>query len=115
MDFITSLKHLILYGNFDYFDKAIQFIQPPRVMLLGLLLLINLISIFINPIQWSFIWLGVLVTCILAFIFSIPVKFYNANTVKAIFTLPLAFFLMFLSLCNIRGANKKFIHTEHGT
>ncbi|MBC8319536.1 MAG: glycosyltransferase [Bacteroidetes bacterium] len=115
MDFITSIKHLILYGNFDYFDKAIQFIQPPRVMLLGLLLLINLISIFINPIQWSFIWLGVLVTCILALIFSIPVKFYNANTVKAIFTLPLAFFLMFLSLCNIRGANKKFIHTEHGT
>lgn len=115
MDFFTSLKHLILFGNFDYFDKALQFIQPPRVLLLGLLLLINLTSIFFNSPVWIFIWLGVLAACILTFIFTIPLKFYNFKTIKAIFTLPKAFMLMFLSLLSIRGANKKFIHTEHGT
>lgn len=115
MDFFTSLKHLILFGNFDYFDKALQFIQPPRVLLLGLLLLINLTSIFFNSPVWIFIWLGVLTACILTFIFTIPLKFYNFKTIKAIFTLPKAFLLMFLSLLSIRGANKQFIHTEHGT
>ena len=115
MDFFSSLKHLILHGNYDYFDKALQFIQPPRVMLLGLLILFNLISIFINSPVWIYIWLGILAMCILTFIFTIPVKFYNIKTIKAIFTLPKAFLLMFLSLLSIRGANKKFIHTEHGT
>ncbi len=115
MDFFSSLKHLILYGNYDYFDKALQFIQPPRVMLLGLLILINMVSIFLNSPTWVYIWLGVLAACILTFIFTVPLKFYNFKTIKAIFTLPKAFLLMFLSLFSIKGANKKFIHTEHGT
>ena len=115
MDFMNSLKHLILHGNVDYFDKAIQFIQPPRVMLLGLLILINILSLLLNPIIWVNIWFAVLAICILAFFFTTPLKFYNLNTLKAILTLPKAFFLMTLSLLKIRGANKKFIHTEHGT
>ncbi len=115
MDFFSSLKHLILHGNYDYFDKALQFIQPPRVMLLGLLILINGISVFLNSPTWVNIWLGVLAACIFTFIFTVPLKFYNFKTIKAIFTLPKAFLLMFLSLFSIKGANKKFIHTEHGT
>ncbi|MFT5875817.1 MAG: hypothetical protein ACI8WT_004815 [Clostridium sp.] len=46
---------------------------------------------------------------------AIPIKFYTAATLRAILTLPKAFFLMFLSLFKLKGANKKFIHTEHGT
>lgn len=115
MDFLNSLKHLILHGNIDYFDKAIQFIQPPRVMLLGLLIIINILSLIFNPINWVYIWLGVLGICILAFIFTTPLKFYNFKTLKAVLTLPKAFVLMTLSLLKIKGANKKFIHTEHGT
>ncbi len=113
MDFFTSLKHLILKGNVDYFDKAIQFIQPPRIMLLGFLFIINFISIIFNPIEWVYIWLAVLATTVLTFVFSIPLKFYNIKTLMAVITIPKAFFLMFLSLINIKGANKKFIHTEH--
>jgi len=115
MDFLNSLKHLILHGNVDYFDKAIQFIQPPRVMLLGLLFVINILSFIFNPITWVYIWLSVLAVCLLAFILTIPVKFYNFKTLQAILTLPKAFVLMTLSLLKIKGANKKFIHTEHGT
>ena len=115
MDFLNSLKHLFLYGNYDYFDKAIQFIQPPRVMLLGLLFLINIISIILNPTECVNMWLGVLAICILTFIITIPLKFYNFNTLKAVLTLPKAFVLIILSLLKIKGANKKFIHTEHGT
>ena len=113
MDFFTSLKHLILKGNIDYFDKAIQFIQPPRIMLLGFVIIINIKSIIFNPIEWVYIWLAVLATTVLTFVFSIPLKFYNFKTLMAVITLPKAFFLMFLSLIKIKGANKKFIHTEH--
>jgi hypothetical protein len=30
---LNALKDLVLKGNVDYFDKAIQFIQPPRILL----------------------------------------------------------------------------------
>ena len=115
MDFLNSVKHLILHGNYDYFDKAIQFIQPPRVMLLGLLFVFSFVSIFFNPVVWTYLWLGILAICILTFFITIPLKFYNFKTLKAVFTLPRAFVLMLLSLLKIKGANKKFIHTEHGT
>ncbi len=113
-DFTTSLKHLFLYGNFDYFDKATQFIQPPRIVLLGLLVLINIFSVFLNSNVWIYLWLTVLAICILTFVITIPLKFYNIKTLIAVFTLPKAFVLMLVSLFRIRGANKKFIHTEHG-
>jgi cellulose synthase/poly-beta-1,6-N-acetylglucosamine synthase-like glycosyltransferase len=114
-DFTTSLKHLFLYGNYDYFDKATQFIQPPRIILLGLLFLINMFSVFLNSNTWIYLWLTVLAICILTFVITIPLKFYNIKTIKAVFTLPRAFILMLVSLFRIRGANKKFIHTEHGS
>jgi len=113
-DFATSLKHLFLYANFDYFDKATQFIQPPRIVLLGLLVLINAFSVFLNSNVWIYLWLTVLAICILTFVITIPLKFYNIKTLIAVFTLPKAFVLMLVSLFRIRGANKKFIHTEHG-
>lgn len=115
MDFMNSLKHLVLKGNIDYFDKAIQFIQPPRIMLLGMLVLINSISIFLNTPNWMYAWLITFGACVLTFIFSTPLKFYNFKTMLAIITLPKAFFLMFLSLLKVKGANKKFIHTEHSS
>ena len=112
-DFLNSVKHLFKYRNFDYFDKAIQFIQPPRIMLLGLLGIINIFSILFNSNKWMTAWLYVLAAVVLTFIFAVPGKFYNLKTLFAVVTLPKAFFLMFLSLLKVRGANKKFIHTEH--
>lgn len=112
-DFLNSVKHLFKYRNFDYFDKAIQFIQPPRIMLLGVLIIINTVSVIFNSSHWMYAWLYVLAAVVLTFIFSIPGKFYNFKTLLAVITLPKAFILMFISLLKIRGANKKFIHTEH--
>lgn len=113
-DFLTALKHLILKGNIDYFDKAIQFIQPPRIMLLGLLFIINILSVLFNPLFLVIIWLLILLVCVLAFFFSVPTRFYNYQTLRALINLPRGFFLMTMSLLKIKGANKKFIHTQHG-
>lgn len=120
--FFTGLKHLLFKGNFDLFDKVYQMIAPPRVLLIGLTTLITL-AYFIMIVLFSWgnyllltiqNWLFVTLVVYVAFVLSIPGKFYNIKTLKALITLPKAFLLIFLSLFKLRGANKKFIHTSHG-
>ncbi|WP_422858846.1 glycosyltransferase [Flagellimonas sp. S174] len=117
-----GLKELIVKGNLDFLDKVYQMVSPPRVLLLGLVVVFSLLYLLhslwpdssvlmISP----FLWYGTLLLTIFAFAFSVPKKYYNGKTLQAILTLPKAFFLMFLSLFKLKGANKKFIHTEHGT
>lgn len=120
--FFTGLKHLLLKGNFDLFDKVYQMVSPPRVLLIGLTTIITLfylaLSLFVQVGDWLvfswFNWLFVMVAVYLSFVLSIPRKYYNYKTLKAVFILPKAFLLMFLSLFKLKGANKKFIHTAHG-
>jgi cellulose synthase/poly-beta-1,6-N-acetylglucosamine synthase-like glycosyltransferase len=117
-DFLSALKDLIVKGNIDYFDKAIQFIQPPRVLLLGAVILsvaLFLTANFVigNYSLFSVMWIIMGTACILAFLFSVPRSFYNSKTLGALASLPKGMILMFLSLLKIKGANKKFIHTKH--
>jgi len=119
-DFLSALVALITKGNVDYFDKALQFIQPPRVLLLGadfiLALIFILISIFtdIQP-DLSLYWIMLASICVLTFLFAVPKSFRTLNTLKALATLPKGMLLMFRSLLKIKGANKQFIHTQHTT
>jgi len=117
-DFLSAAKSLILHGNIDYFDKAIQFIQPPRILLLGLVLIFGSVFMSVNlmitgSLCLFYCWLFVMTGCILAFIFSIPLTFYTMSTLKAIGSLPKGMLLMLGSLLKIKGANKQFIHTKH--
>jgi cellulose synthase/poly-beta-1,6-N-acetylglucosamine synthase-like glycosyltransferase len=117
-DILSALAELFSKGNIDYFDKAIQFIQPPRVLLLGVMLVLGPVFIVVNvlaatPLVYLYLWTATLAGCILAFFFSIPVGFYNSTTLRAIGSLPKGMLLMLGSLLKIRGANKQFIHTKH--
>lgn len=117
-DILSASKHLIIKGNLDYFDKAIQFIQPPRILLLGAVVLstIGFVSanyFLNNRYSYSNYWIVLLIGCILSFIFSVPKSFYNITTLKALLSLPKGMLLMLLSLLKIKGANKTFIHTQH--
>jgi cellulose synthase/poly-beta-1,6-N-acetylglucosamine synthase-like glycosyltransferase len=119
-DFFNSLKALLTKGNIDYFDKAIQFIQPPRVLLLGAVTILTVVFSLINLIAGiaptlTYLWLILFLTCITAFVFSVPRVFWNKNTLKALASLPKGMLLMMGSLLRIRGANKQFIHTQHTT
>ncbi|MDR0969313.1 MAG: glycosyltransferase family 2 protein [Lentimicrobiaceae bacterium] len=111
--FFPALRDLIMNGNIDYFNKAIQYIQLPRILLLGILLLISLISIFVNPIVYTILWLSATLLIIITLLLAVPRKFYNFRTVKALLSLPTGVFSMFFSLISIKGANKEFIHTKH--
>lgn len=117
-DILTATKHLILKGNIDYFDKAIQFIQPPRILLLGAVIICSFGFILANYFlinEDSLIpyWIVLALACVLSFIFSVPKSYYNLKTLDALASLPKGMLMMFLSLLKIKGANKTFIHTQH--
>jgi cellulose synthase/poly-beta-1,6-N-acetylglucosamine synthase-like glycosyltransferase len=117
-DIGSSFKAFITKGNIDYFDKAIQFIQPPRILLLGAVMSISALLLILNyffgiALLFNLIWLTLAGLCLLAFLFSVPGSFYNMQTFKALLSLPKGMLLMFGSLLKIKGANKQFIHTKH--
>ena len=117
-DFVSALQDLLSKGNVDYFDKALQFIQPPRILLLGAVLMFGVFFLLCNSFfgvaPWlSITWISVIAACLLSFLLSVPRGFYNTHTLKAMASLPKGMLLMLGSLLRIRGANKKFIHTQH--
>ncbi|MCX6246590.1 MAG: glycosyltransferase family 2 protein [Bacteroidetes bacterium] len=113
-----ALSSLFLSGNIDYFDKTVQFIMPPRILLLGALLLFGtLFSLAdllwgINP-AFTYFWLVLTALCLLAFLFSVPLRFYRWQTVSAMGSLPRGMMLMILAMLKIKGANRQFLHTRH--
>ena len=118
-DFFSSLKDLFSRGNLDYFDKTLQFIQPPRILLLGMVVIFGILFFLLNRIfedllVYNYTWTVIFLACILSFLFSVPLGMYNLKTLKALASLPKGMFLMLGSLLKIRGANKEFIHTKHG-
>jgi cellulose synthase/poly-beta-1,6-N-acetylglucosamine synthase-like glycosyltransferase len=116
--FGNAVSHLFLKGNVDYFDKAIQFVQPPRILLLGAVILSGAAFITANYLlhdttMLTISWAVVVTACVFALLFSVPRAYYNFRTLRALASLPKGMLMMLLSLLRIRGANKKFIHTKH--
>lgn len=108
-----GLLELVLRGNFDYFDKAIQKILLPRVLLFGISALLAL-TVFTSHIYFGLVFLSLFVLCLISYILAVPPSYINSNTVKASLRLPQAIGLMFLALFKTKGAaTKNFIHTPH--
>lgn len=112
--FLPAVKLLITKGNIDYFLKSFQMIQPPRIILLGLSWILAIISFLLLADRFTPIWLAVLILVNFSMIISIPKKFWNKQMLVALFALPKGFWLMFVTLFKLKGANKTFIHTTHG-
>jgi len=111
---MSGFGQLFLHGNFDYFNEIYQLSVLPRVMMLGLMPLMLLISIFtpgIGP-GWQ-LWLAATACCYTGILIAIPASFINEKFWGAVLRVPMIFFTMFLLLFKLKGANKKFIHTAH--
>lgn len=118
--FVDSFKTLLTKRNFAYFNKTVQFIQPPRILLLATILVLGpsiiIMNIFIeNYFIYNYIWSGIITFCLLSFLFSIPRTFYNISTLKALIWLPQGILLMLTALFRIKGANNHFLHTKHSS
>lgn len=110
----------LLKGNVNFFDKVFQMVVPPRILLLGITTITTLIycvldfGFGITTFVSSQFWLINFGFLVAAFVLALPKSFYNSATVKAMVSMPSAFFRMFRLLFNLKGANTKFIHTSHG-
>jgi len=119
--FLTGCKELLFKGNVNFFDKVWQMIIPPRILLLGMTFLIGFTyGVMVFGFEFYsnvsvYLWFLNLIVTVMAFFLALPKSFYNTNTLKAMVSLPSAFFRMALLLFKLKGANKKFIHTSHGT
>jgi cellulose synthase/poly-beta-1,6-N-acetylglucosamine synthase-like glycosyltransferase len=113
--------NLITKRRFDYFDKAIQMGQLPRILLLGLVSVLTAVYGLIHlaipvgsPLILNFTeWMLMLILLSEALLLSVPGRFFNSLTLSALLSLPKGFFLMLISLFRIKGANEKFLHTTH--
>lgn len=114
----------LLHGKFDYCDKILQWMLPPRLIQLagvfGFTLLFTAIGILISLSSGGSEWLAAVKWWILsaaqvaAMILPIPGKLMNRKLGKAIMQVPMLALIMIANLFKLKGANKKFIHTEHG-
>ncbi|GAA3987754.1 glycosyltransferase [Mucilaginibacter dorajii] len=112
---MSGFSELFMKGNFDYFNEIYQMSILPRVLMLGLMPFMLLISFLlpagIGP-SWH-LWLAATLCCYIGIVVAIPASYFNGKLLSAALKLPLIFFTMLLLLFKLKGANKKFIHTPH--
>ncbi len=111
-----SLKHLpraVITGNIDLCDKIAQWIMPPLVILLGLIVIFSMLTIVIEPI-YSIKWGILLLLFVISMFLAIPAKLLTKDFFRATLKIPLIFILMIGNMFRIKGASKNFIHTDHG-
>ena len=117
-----GIVQLIKKGNIDYFDKVMQFMQPPRILLTGLSFLLSMLYLLIRLIWPDFYaqlaldfpsWVTIFIISSFILLLNTPKRFYSLKSISALLYLPSGFFLMLKSLLKIKGASKKFIHTTH--
>lgn len=109
----SGLAELFKHGNRDHFNEIYQLSILPRVLMLGIMpmmLLIAWVTGFGPSWRW---WLLAAGLCYAAILIAIPPPFFNKKLLTAVLRLPFIFFIMFLLLFKLKGANKKFIHTAH--
>lgn len=116
---LNAFKQLLLKGNVDYFDKLIQFFVPPRILSIGISLVMAVAHLLLGIWYLSngYLIIGWVITAfvsVLAVLIVVPNKYYVAKSVTALLTVPKGFWLTIKALMKIKGANKSFIHTKHG-
>lgn len=117
--FLPEVPKQLLKGNFDFLDKWFQMAQLPRLMLLGFTVLINTLFttslLFTNSFATvSSLWLSILGIQFMALFLAIPRRMFNLKMIAALIHLPKMFFKFSAMLFKLKGANKTFIHTQHG-
>lgn len=110
--FGDALFHLITKFNLDYFDKSLQFLLPPRLILLGVeTILAFLLLVFQQEYAWWMLTSWSLLIAALAL--AIPKKYWSKNMLKACTKLPKTFWLMIKALAGFKKAKTNFLHTPH--
>jgi cellulose synthase/poly-beta-1,6-N-acetylglucosamine synthase-like glycosyltransferase len=108
-DFFPAL----MKGNIDFCVKYLQQLAIPRIILLGLTLLYTLLISLLVP-AFAPKWWCLSGLLVVALLLAIPGELFDKRLLKALIMLPSVFWLMVKNLFKLKGANKQFIHTQHG-
>lgn len=110
--FFQAIRELFK-GNIDFFDKVFQYMLLPRIVLLGLVYIVLILSLLFNPLSFSIKWGIVFLLVNMAIAFSVPKYFYSFSTLKHLLKLPQGFVLMLFSIFRFQEARKGFNPTPH--
>lgn len=110
---MRDLPGAVLSGNLDYIDKLVQWMMPPRILLLGLIPLLALLTTLVAT-AWCVKWWVALLLLLFALAFALPDELMDERLKRALRRTPVLFLLMAANLFRLRGVNRRFIHTEHG-
>jgi cellulose synthase/poly-beta-1,6-N-acetylglucosamine synthase-like glycosyltransferase len=100
-----------------YYNKFFQNLLLPRSLFILMLVVIATLLIL----QWilgtqfmhpsSDFWLLLMALFGMSLFFSIPSRFFNYNTLKALLTIPALIFTMMKALLKVKSNRKEFLHT----
>lgn len=121
---LSGLWKALRQGNIDYCDKIVQWMLPPRLIQLaavfGLTAVVTAIGIW-QSLQGSgqewmaaIKWWILSVAQVAAMLLPLPAHLLNKQLGKAIMKVPVLALATVRNLFKLKGASKKFIHTEHG-
>lgn len=123
----ASLPHFLkalIQGNIDYCDKVCQWMLPPRLIQLagvfGFTIIFTIAFILMtlngegNEWMMAIKWWILSIAQVVAMILPIPKQLFSRQLGRAIMKVPTLAITMIANLFKLKGANKKFIHTEHG-
>ncbi len=112
--FFDSAKDLLKKGNFDYFNKVLQFLLLPRVLLLGVTVMLAVFALlFPNLIENRNNALGSPFVVLFSLYLATPRYLRNKRSLQALRQIPTTVWVLFKTLFRLKGANKTFIHTPH--
>lgn len=122
----SQLMHLRLFfsdwkrvapKDLDFWNKLFINLIPPRILLLGGFFVLALVYIMQTILKQnltgidSLFFAGLCLMYLLSILISIPARFYNRQTFKALLYLPGLFFSFFKAALTIRTNRKEFVHT----
>ncbi|MFY0606783.1 MAG: glycosyltransferase [Cyclobacteriaceae bacterium] len=112
--FSDGILQLIKYGKVDYFDKVLQFVFLPRLILLGTLSTITFISLFFNQ---TVFWITCisLVVNVLSLFLATPRRYLSIRIIRLAASLPGIFFQMAIAIGGYKKAANNFLHTRHSS
>ncbi|MBU6121953.1 glycosyltransferase [Hymenobacter siberiensis] len=100
-------------GNWEFFDKIVQTALLPRVLLLGLLTLLVLISWVLPFGPTPGFWAALLGGTGAALLLALPRRLYSRQVARAAAHLPVALGAMALALLQLKKAKTSFLPTPH--
>lgn len=113
-EFVNQLPTAIKNKRWGFVDKIYQQASFSRVLLLGFITIFAILSsIFYSSISLK--WWIILGVLLFALAIAIPRKYWGWRLVRCLLLVPCSFVLMFINLFRLKEANKRFIHTQHGT